>query len=218
MGSTVTQPPTDLAIAFTEAAEPRFSSTDVTNVAAQRLVVAVQELPPGIYTVAWHATSVDTHKTDGIYHFTVAATDASGITLEHIWARARAGKTSTCAAYLTVTDNSTPDRLVGVSTPAAAAAELHETINENGVMKMRSVAAIVRDPDKPVTLSPGGYHVMLMGLKSPLKAGDSFPLPIAFEHAQPITVTVKVEAVGASGMEHDHGAMGSMPGQMGHTP
>ncbi len=83
---------------------------------------------------------------------------------------------------------------------------------------MRSVAAIVLDPGKVVTLSPGGYHVMLMGLKSPLKAGDSFPLTLAFEHAQPITVTVKVEAVGASGMEHDHGTMGSMPGQMGHTP
>ena len=231
--STVTQPPLEGTITFTEAVEPKFSSVEVTNAAAQRvdngqphivsgdakrLAGAVQALPPGTYTVAWHTRSVDTHKTYAIYHFTVAATDASGITLGHFWARTSAGNTSTDAAYLTVTDNGTPDRLVGVSTPAATSAELHETINENGVMKMRSVAANVLDPGKPVTFSPGGYHVMLMGLKSPLKAGDSFPLPIAFEHAQPITVTVKVEAVGASGMEHDHGTMGSMPGQMGDTP
>ncbi len=138
--STVTQPPPEVTIAFTEAVEPKFSSIEVTNAAAQRvdnnqphivngdakrLAVAVQALPPGTYAVAWHVTSVDTHKTDGIYHFTVAATDASGITLEHVWARASAGNTSTGAAYLTVTDNGTPDRLVGVSTPAAASAELH---------------------------------------------------------------------------------------------
>jgi copper(I)-binding protein len=231
--STVTQPPREVAIAFTEAVEPRFSSIEVTNATAKRmdtgqphiangdarlLAVAVQALPPGTYTVAWHATSVDTHKTDGSYHFTVAASDASGISLEHVWARASAGSAAMGAAYLTVTDNGTPDRLVGASTPAAASAQLHETINDNGVMKMRPVAAIVLDPGKPVTLAPGGYHVMLMGLKNPLNAGDSFPLTLTFEHAQPIAVTVKVEAAGASGTAHDHGTMGGMPGQMGHMP
>ena len=85
-------------------------------------------------------------------------------------------------------------------------------------MKMRPVAAIALDPGKPVTLSPGGYHAMLMGLKSPLEAGDGFPLTLTFEDAQPITVTVKVEAVGATGMAHDHGTMGGMQSQTGHMP
>jgi copper(I)-binding protein len=234
--STVTQPPHEVAIAFTEAVEPRFCSIEVTNATAQRmdagqphivdgnakqLAVAVQALAPGIYTVVWHATSVDTHKTDGSYHFTVAASDASGISIEHVWARASAGTATTGAAYLTVTDTGRPDRLVGASTPAATSAQLHETIHDNGVMKMRPVAAVELAPGKPVTFSPGGYHVMLIGLKAPLKAGDSVPLTLNFEHAQPITVTIqieavgKVEAMGASGMEHDHG---TMPGQMGHLP
>ena len=124
----------------------------------------------------------------------------------------------TGAAYFTVTANVQPDRLVGVSTPVAATAELHETINDNGVMKMRPVAAIALDPGKSVTFTPGGYHVMLVGLKSPLKAGDSFPLTLTFEHAPPITVTVKVEAVGSASMEHDHGAMGACRDKMGNKP
>ncbi len=231
--STVTRPPPEIAIAFTEGVAPRFSSTEVTNAAGQRvdsgqphivngdakrLAVALQALPPGTYTVVWHATSVDTHKTDGTYHFTAAATDASGISLEHVCARASAGNSSTGAAYLTVTDDGPPDRLVGVSTPAAAFAELLETINENGVIKMRSVASIALDPGKPATYSPGGCHVMLVRLNSPLKAGDSFPLTLAFEHAQPLTVTVKVEAAGAAGAAHDHSTMGGMSSQMGHMP
>ncbi|MFZ0021558.1 MAG: copper chaperone PCu(A)C [Acetobacteraceae bacterium] len=231
--STVTQPPHEATIVFTEAVEPRFSTIEVTNSAGQRvdegqphivggdgkrLAVGLQALPPGTYAVAWHATSVDTHKTDGSYHFTIAPADASGISIEHAWARATAGTASTAATYLTVTDNGQPDRLVGVSTPVSTSAELHETIRDNGVMKMRPVAAVVLEPGKSAVLSPGGYHVMLVGLKRPLRAGDSFPLTLTFEHAQPITVTVKVEAIGASGMDHGHGAMGSMPGQMGHAP
>jgi copper(I)-binding protein len=231
--STVTQPLTEVTITFTGAVEPRFSSIEATNATAQRvdngqphvvngdgkrLAVAVQALPPGTYTVVWHATSVDTHKTDGRYHFTMAATDEAGISIEHVWAWASAGSTSTGAAYLTVTDNGKPDRRLGVSTPSAASAELHEIVHDNGVMKMRAVVAIALDPGKPVTFSVGGYHVMLMGLKSPLKAEDSFPLTVTFEHAQPITVTAKVEAVGTTATAHDHGTMGGMQGQTGHVP
>ncbi|MEA2733057.1 MAG: periplasmic copper chaperone [Acetobacteraceae bacterium] len=229
-GTTV-QPPHEVTIAFTEAVEPRFSTIVVTNAAAQRvdvgqphivgghaerLTVGLQALPPGIYTVVWHATSVDTHKTDGSFHFTVAPPDASGISAEHVWARATAGTTSTAAVYLTVTDNGQPDRLACLSTPVAATAELHETIHDGDVMKMRPVAGIALEPGKPVTFSPGGYHVMLTGLKKPLKAGDSFPLTLTFEHAQPITVAV--EAAGAAAMGHDHGTMNGLHDQMGHAP
>jgi len=115
-------------------------------------------------------------------------------------------------------DNGQPDRLIGLSTPVAATAELHETIHDSGVMKMRPMAGIALEPGKPVTFSPGGYHVMLMGLKNLLKAGDRVPLTLTFEHAYPITVTVKVEAIGAAGTGHEHGTMDDMPGQMGHTP
>jgi len=127
------------------------------------------------------------------------------IQIDHVWARATAAGMSTGATYLTMTNKGPPDRLVGVTAPIAASAELHETTRENGVMKMRPVEGLTLATDQPVTLAPGGYHVMLMGLKHPLKAGEDFPLTLSFEHAQPITVTVKVEALGSRG-------------QMGHIP
>src|SRR5208337_4082426 len=124
------------------------------------------------------------------------------------------GLGTTGAAYLTVTNKGPADHLIGVSTPIAATAELHETINDNGVMKMRPVTSIALEPARPVTFAPGGYHVMLTGLKSALKAGDSFPLTLNFEHARPITVAGKVEAAMGGGM--GHGTMGAMPGMSGH--
>jgi methionine-rich copper-binding protein CopC len=135
--STVTQPPNEVMIAFTGAIEPRFSTIEVTGENttrvddaqprlvggdATRLSVGLRDLKPGIYTVSWHATSVDTHKTDGTYRFIVAATDASGISVDHVWARPTAGAGTTAAAYFTVTSNGPPDHLTGVSTPIAAMA------------------------------------------------------------------------------------------------
>jgi copper(I)-binding protein len=231
VNSTVTLAPGEVTIAFTGAIEPRFSTIEVTGADAQRfdegephladgdpkrLAIGLHQLPPATYTVVWRVTSVDTHKTDGSYQFTVAAADVSNISLDHVWVRASAGNATTGAAYFTVVDNGSPDRLHGVSTPIATMAELHETIDDNGVMKMRPVAAIALEQGKPVTFKPGGYHVMLTGLKNPLKAGDSFPLTLTFEHAQPITVTAHVEAVGGAGM--DHGSMPGMSGQMGNKP
>jgi len=128
-----------------------------------------------------------------------AAGDAPQIQVEHPWARASAGAATTGAAYMTISDQGQPDRLIGASTPVAAAAEVHESMSgDMGMMKMRPVAGLPVAPGKPVKLAPGGYHIMLMGLKTPLKQGGSFPLTLTFEHAPPVTVTVAVEAVGAT--------------------
>jgi copper(I)-binding protein len=127
----------------------------------------------------------------------IAAGDAPQLQVEHPWARASAGAATTGAAYLTLTDQGAPDRLTGASTPVAATAELHESMSDMGTMKMRPVSGLSVAPGKPVKLAPGGYHIMLMGLKAPLKQGDTFPLTLTFEHAPPMTVTVNVEAIGA---------------------
>jgi periplasmic copper chaperone A len=142
----------------------------------------------------------------------IAAGDASTITVTHPWARPSAGAATTGAAYLTLTDTGAADRLTAVSTPVAGTADVHETISDKGMMKMRPVeGGLALTPGKPVTLSPGGYHVMLMGLKAPLKAGDTFPLTLTFQHAPPQTITVIVEspksaapAMDHSSMDHDH--------------
>ena len=124
--------------------------------------------------------------------------DHQGIVVSNAWARASAGATTTGAAYFTITDNAAADRLIGASTPVAGRAELHETRNESGVMRMRAVPALPLEPGKTLILAPGGYHMMLTELKQPLKAGESFPLTLRFEKAQPITVEVKIGAAGAA--------------------
>ena len=131
-----------------------------------------------------------------------AATDPP-VQVDHPWARASAGNAKNGAAFLTLTGKGPPDRLTGVSSPVAASAELHETLDDKGIMKMRPVTAIALVPGQTVKLAPGARHVMLMGLKAPLKQGDTFPLTLTFEHAAPMTVTVTVEAVGGGG-HHAH--------------
>jgi copper(I)-binding protein len=119
-----------------------------------------------------------------------------GVVVHEAWARASAGAATTGAAYVTLMGGAQPDSLVGVSTPIAANAEPHETINDNGIMKMRPAAAVPIPAHEMVTFAPGGTHIMLMGLKQPLVAGQSFPLTLTFAHAAPVTVDVKVRGLG----------------------
>jgi len=126
----------------------------------------------------------------------VAAAD--GVAVLQAWARASAGAATTAAAYVTLMGADQPDGLVGASTPVATTAEVHETTNDNGVMKMRPAGTIPIPPHQLLTLSPGSYHIMMMGLKHKLVAGESFPLTLTFTHNAPITVEVKVQAVGST--------------------
>lgn len=130
------------------------------------------------------------------------------------WARATPGHGSTAAAYLTLTDHGAPDMLVGLATPVAAMAMLHETKLENGVARMTMLDRIELAPHTPLTFRPGALHVMLTGLRQPLKQGDSFPLTLTFAHAAPVTVTVPVLAPGAAGPDAPAGGhdMHAMPG------
>ena len=122
------------------------------------------------------------------------------ISVEHAWARATPGNIRTGGVYLTIVDHGPgDDRLVAVSTPVAGKAEVHEMHEDKGVMVMRPVGGIAVAPGQSVELKPGGYHVMLMELKQPLKEGDNFPLTLTFEKAGPIQVSVTVEKPGARG-------------------
>lgn len=123
---------------------------------------------------------------------------AQTVTVEHPWARATAEHAETGAAYATITAGAA-DRLTGASTPVAARVEVHEIIHDNGVMRMRPVeGGLQLEPGKPVTLAPGGYHLMLIGLKQKLTPGTSFPLTLSFANEPVVTVTVPVAAAGAA--------------------
>ncbi len=119
-------------------------------------------------------------------------------TVDQPWARATAGGGTAGVAYLTLTAHGQGDRLIGASTPVADMAELHQSSEDRGVTRMRPVDGLALDPGKPIILAPGGVHLMLMGLKQPLKQGTSFLLTLTFEHAPPVTVQVPVKAAGAA--------------------
>ena len=121
---------------------------------------------------------------------------SSGIKIENAWARATPGGAKTAAVYMKV-DNGTDsaDRLTGGSTTVASKVQVHEMKVVNNVMKMREVEGGLAVPAKgSVTLKPGSYHVMLIGLDHPLKEGDSVPLKLIFAKAGTISVDVPVKA------------------------
>lgn len=120
------------------------------------------------------------------------------VTIDMPWARATAPKAMAGGAFMTITSIGA-DRVTKVESPVAATAELHQTVEESGVMKMTPVPALVLAPGKSVTLKPGGYHVMLMGLKAPLKQGEHFPITLYFANSPPVTVEVQIAAPGAAG-------------------
>jgi periplasmic copper chaperone A len=121
---------------------------------------------------------------------------AGGVSAQDAWARASAGPTGTGAAYVMLMGGARDDQLVGASTPVAATAEVHQTLSENGVMKMRPAPVVAIPAGGMVMLAPEGTHIMLMGLKHPLVAGQDFPMTLRFAHSAPLTVTVTVRPLG----------------------
>lgn len=127
---------------------------------------------------------------------TVKVTDA--------WARATTSQARAGGAFMTLTATGAPDRMLSATSPVAETVELHETVNEAGVMKMKPVPSLLVEPGKPAVLKPGSYHVMLIGLKRPLNRGETFPVTLTFDKSPPVTVTVTVQAAGAAGPGHSH--------------
>jgi len=139
----------------------------------------------------------------------VAQADSHGgkLMIHDPWARATPGRAPNGAAFLTIRNTGDGDRLVAAASAVAARTELHTTQMDGGVMKMRQVEAIEVPAGGMAELKPGSYHVMLMGLKQPLKEGEAFDLTLRFAGGAEITVSVPVRAIGAMGSGH-----GSMHG------
>jgi len=120
--------------------------------------------------------------------------------------------TPTTGAFMTIKNSGSTDRkLVKADSPAAKTVELHNHINDNGVMKMRQVKEIAVKAGGQAELKPGSYHVMLIDLKAPLKEGETVPLTLTFDDgsSQTIDAPVKKPQAMMQQMEHkmDHGKM-----------
>ena len=122
----------------------------------------------------------------------------------HPWARATPPTAPTGGGYLSVKNTGTePDRLVSASSPAAGAVQVHDMKMDGNVMRMRELDGPLEiKPGETVTLATGGMHLMMMGLKEPLKQGERVPLTLVFEKAGKIDVELAVEAMGATPQHH----------------
>jgi len=124
----------------------------------------------------------------------------STITVEQPWASATPAGAMTGAVYMTLANKAKDaDRLTAASSDVASKVQIHEMAVVNGIMTMRQLVNGLAIPaGGSVTLKPGGYHVMLIGLKKQLVMGQSLPLTLTFAKAGTISITVPIKAIGAS--------------------
>lgn len=141
------------------------------------------------------------------------AQQGSPIVIGKAVARATVGKQPNGAAFLQIENRGkTDDVLLSASSPAAAKVEIHTMRMEGDVMKMRALEQLPVKAGQTLEMKPGqGHHLMLIGLKQPLKAGEKIALTLEFRQAGKLPVTVEVAAMGmpkpadGAGMEgHDH--------------
>jgi copper(I)-binding protein len=120
--------------------------------------------------------------------------------IHHPWTRATPAGAEVAGGYLDITNNGqSSDRLVSVDVVGAHMTMIHEMATTDGVMTMRPLAAGLDIPaGATVSLKPGSYHVMMMGLTKPFAVGDMVPATLHFEKAGTINVEFKVDAMGAN--------------------
>jgi copper(I)-binding protein len=118
---------------------------------------------------------------------------AQSVEVRNAWVRSTFAAQTASGAFMEITSREAA-YLVGVSTPVADSAEVHEMRMDGNVMKMRAVEKLALPAGKAVVLGPGGYHLMLLGLKHPLTPGSKVPLSLQIESAGGKRSTVSVSA------------------------
>jgi copper(I)-binding protein len=124
-----------------------------------------------------------------------------GLTVTSPWTRATPGGAQIAGGYLKITNTgAASDRFLGAKSDVTDHVEIHEMSMSDGVMKMRPLPnGLEIKPGETVELKSGGYHLMFMDLKQPLKPGDSFKARLQFEKAGSLDVDFNVNALGATG-------------------
>ena len=126
-----------------------------------------------------------------------------GLHIRHPWTRATPPGSQVAAAYLLLRNRAAQaERLLGASTPLAARVEMHDNVKEGEVYRMREFKSLEVPAGGKVEFLPSGKHLMLIGLKRPLKEGERIPLVLRFERAGEVRVEIEVEAMTSKGGTH----------------
>jgi periplasmic copper chaperone A len=125
--------------------------------------------------------------------YSYAAGNSTNIVTSGGWIRATAPGQDQAGADLTIASKQSAT-LVGASSPVCKAVQLHTMTMEGGMMRMRQVKAVKLPAGKPVNLRGNGYHLMLIGLKAPLKEGEKVPLTLKIKLNRRGVVKVRAEA------------------------
>lgn len=122
------------------------------------------------------------------------------VVVKDAWVRATPGAAKVSAGYATVVNaGKADDVLIGVETSLADMAHLHESLGADGMMRMESIKELPLPAGKEISLAPGGYHIMIMGLKQPLKVGAEMPLTFIFKNQGKVSVSARVQPLSATG-------------------
>jgi len=131
---------------------------------------------------------------------------AGEIQVEDAWSRATAPGQEVASVDLTITSKQHA-RLIAVSSKVSKIGELHRMVMADGMMKMREVTAIDLPAGKHVKLGESGYHLMLVGLESPLKVGEKIPLTLTIKldnkHIEKVNVIAEVKSLTATKAMHE---------------
>lgn len=125
--------------------------------------------------------------------FSSALWAQTAVKVEDAWVRGTVAQQKATGAFMKLTAESDV-KLVAAKFDGAGVTEVHEMAMENNVMKMRAVPGLVLPAGKTVELKPGGYHVMLMDLKQPLKSGDQARITLTFEDARQQRFSQQIDA------------------------
>jgi copper(I)-binding protein len=142
--------------------------------------------------------------------FYAAAASAGEVTVSDAWARATAPGQAAAAVQMTITSSKAATLVAGLS-GAARTVEVHTMFMDGNMMKMRQIDELPLPANKAVSLAEGGYHLMLIGLKKPLKEGEMVPFELTVKFADGSKTTVRAEALvkplamtNNGGHEHNH--------------
>lgn len=129
---------------------------------------------------------------------------ATGIEVKDAWARPALQGGNGAVYFLLENQSTSPDELTGVASNIAEAVEIHESKMDGDIMQMQRVMSVSLDGKGSVEFAPGGYHVMLIGLKQDLNLGDEFEVTLQFANAEDVTLTVPVQETQDNNSMSDH--------------